>query len=100
MDEHSRRNNIFEAAIEQGNDSAWEHSQQSEECPKATEEWRAGLDFGPFNSPMHGSGMATLPRKFFYTMWVNLYSPSNLAFPKMISNHSNLSKVSLHSTCT
>ena len=58
VDEHLRRNNIWEVTTEQRNDGVHEHLQQSEEFPKATGEWHVGLDFGLFNSPMHGSGMA------------------------------------------
>ena len=46
VDEHLRRNNIWEVTTEQGVDGVRELLQQSEECPKATEEWRVGLNFG------------------------------------------------------
>ena len=65
VDEHLQRNNIWEVTTEQGNDGVREHLQQREECPKAMEEWRVGLEFGPFNSPMHGLGMATYHVNYF-----------------------------------
>ena len=85
VDGHLRRNKIWEVTTKQGDDGVHEHLQQSEECSKAMEEWHVGLDFGPFNSPMHGSGMATLPCKFFFTMWVVSYSSNNSSVSKMIS---------------
>ena len=100
MDEHSRRNSIWEAVTGQGNDSP---------LRIIVVEWRMPEGDGRMAKLGFECGSLTIecmdkewPRYHvnFYTMWVNLYSPSNLAFPKMISNHSNLSKVSLHSTCT
>ena len=59
------------------NDSAGEYSQQSEECPKATEEWRSRVGLQPLLTVQCMDKEWPCYHVNFYTMWVFLYSPSN-----------------------